>query len=219
MKMSEFEMKYIPIFKDGKRTLLSMPDEILGHLIKNLIRYSDGEELVTNDFGNQLTDLEKSSIEDTQADMIRRYDLAVENCRKNSINGSKGGRPKAKQKPTKSQTKANKKPNESQTKATNTNTNTNIKKTYGECANVYLTEEEHSKIVNEGLTGLIEELSLYIASKGDKYKSHYAVIKQWAMRRKREQAEKEKPKSNQFTQGVMSRDIDFTDLEKKLIKN
>jgi hypothetical protein len=93
-----------------------------------------------------------------------------------------------------------------------------LKKTYGECANVYLTDEEYSKIKDDGLTGLIEELSLYIASKGDKYRSHYAVIRQWANRRKKEQDAKV-IRPNQFTSGVQSRDIDFSDLEKKLVKN
>lgn len=93
------------------------------------------------------------------------------------------------------------------------------KRPYGECANVFLTDEEHQKIIDEGYAGLIEELSLYIASKGDKYKSHYAVIKQWANRRKKEQAEKTVSKPNQFTQGVMRTEIDFSDLEKRLIKN
>ena len=102
---------------------------------------------------------------------------------------------------------------------TNTYTNTNNKKQYGECANVLLTDEEHQKIIDEGYAGLIEELSLYIASKGDKYKSHYAVIKQWANRRKKEQAEKTVSKPNQFTQGVMRTEIDFSDLEKRLVKN
>lgn len=93
------------------------------------------------------------------------------------------------------------------------------KRPYGECANVLLTDEEHQKIIDEGYAGLIEELSLYIASKGDKYKSHYAVIKQWANRRKKEQEEKKVIRPNQFTDGVQSRDIDFSDLEKRLIKN
>lgn len=93
------------------------------------------------------------------------------------------------------------------------------KRPYGECANVFLTDEEHQKIINEGYAGLIEELSLYIASKGDKYKSHYAVIKQWANRRKKEQVEKTVSKPNQFTQGVMRTEIDFSDLEKRLVKN
>lgn len=93
------------------------------------------------------------------------------------------------------------------------------KRPYGECANVLLTDEEHQKIIDEGYAGLIEELSLYIASKGDKYKSHYAVIKQWANRRKKEQAEKTVSKPNQFTQGVMRTEIDFSDLEKRLVKN
>lgn len=185
--------------------------ERLGRLVQNLFRVDDGEEPI------HFPDDEALDVMSEILCARLERDLAMsEKQRLNRLG-------KTKQEPKKTK-KNQKKPNDNQKKPLLPITNnqlpiTNIKKTYGECANVYLTEEEHSKIVNDGLTGLIDELSFYIASKGDKYKSHYAVIKQWAMRRKREQAEKEKPKSNQFTQGVMSRDIDFTDLEKKLIKN
>lgn len=220
MKMNEFEMKYIPIYKgkESSERLEKLNDEDLGKVVRNLIRHLHGEDIIEydNELLNYLTE-----------DHIRRYEVARNYCVSRSENGKKGGRPKSTEKhteTTENHTKAHEsiqKPYETyeRRKTKDGRRKTETKRPYGECANVYLTEEEHSKIVNEGLTGLIEELSLYIASKGDKYKSHYAVIKQWALRRKREQAEKEKPKSNQFTQGVMSRDIDFTDLEKKLIKN
>jgi hypothetical protein len=121
--------------------------------------------------------------------------------------------------PNKRHENATKTPNKRPNTNTNTNTNTNIKRQYGECANVFLTDEEHDKIIAEGLAGLIDELSLYIASKGDKYKSHYAVIKQWANRRKKEADEKKVIRPNQFTEGVAKREIDFSALEKRLTKN
>lgn len=194
-----------------------MTDAEAGFLFKSMVKTFKGESITLPD--DRYLSLAVSKL-------CGRVKRECEISEKRSNSGKKGGAPVGnnnanKQKTSKKQAKDKQNSSKNKLQIPNTNIpNTNInKRPYGECANVYLTEEEHSKIVNEGLTGLIEELSLYIASKGDKYKSHYAVIKQWAMRRKREQAEKEKPKSNQFTQGVMSRDIDFADLEKKLIKN
>ena len=204
----------ITIHEEDYGRLLEMKKEDAGLILQNLIRTLNGEPVEIK--GDAYVDYFS---EVTCQKMMRFVELSERQAEK----GRKGGAPIGNT--NRKQPKNNPKTTQKQPKTnpytyTNTYTNTNKdKKTYGECANVYLTDEEHSKIVNDGLTGLIDELSFYIASKGDKYKSHYAVIKQWAMRRKREQAEKEKPKSNQFTQGVMSRDIDFTDLEKKLIKN
>lgn len=64
---------------------------------------------------------------------------------------------------------------------------------YGEYNNVLLTDEELEKLNNEfaDLDERIERLSEYIASKGTKYKSHYATIKSWA-RKETEQKPKEK---------------------------
>ena len=59
----------------------------------------------------------------------------------------------------------------------------NIKKEkYGQLENVALTVEEFEKLKAEypDYEERIERLSLYIGSKGDKYKSHYATIKNWA---------------------------------------
>lgn len=58
----------------------------------------------------------------------------------------------------------------------------NVKNIYGEYGNVFLTSDEFEKLV-EGFSDYkqrIEKLSEYIASKGDKYKSHYATIRMWA---------------------------------------
>ena len=90
-----------------------------------------------------------------------------------------------------------------------------LKRLYGECENVLLSDEEYQKVKDQGLEGLIEELSLYIAGTGKKYKSHYAVIRQWANRRKKEaKVIKETP----FNTGYSRRADDDYDLA-KLIKN
>ena len=59
-----------------------------------------------------------------------------------------------------------------------------------EFPNIKITQEEHQKLISlfgeEGTRDRIENLSLYIASKGDKYKSHYATILSWDKRDKKE---------------------------------
>ena len=70
-----------------------------------------------------------------------------------------------------------------QNEQTETETETEIKKEtknkYGEFNNVKLTDDEYSKL-KELYTNKLDEainiLSSYLASKGDKYKSHYAVL-------------------------------------------
>lgn len=61
----------------------------------------------------------------------------------------------------------------------------NKKDIYGELKNVYLTKEEYEKLkerFNSDTENRINRLSTYIASKGDKYKSHYATILSWAQK-------------------------------------
>ena len=60
----------------------------------------------------------------------------------------------------------------------------NKKKSYGEFNNVLLTDEEYAKLEKSNLLSYIETLSSYIASKGKKYKSHYATILSWSRRDK-----------------------------------
>ena len=66
-----------------------------------------------------------------------------------------------------------------------------IKKKYGEFKNVLLTEEEYHKLEKSNLLPYIEKLSSYIASKGKKYKSHYATILNWSRSDKKESIEPE----------------------------
>ena len=66
-----------------------------------------------------------------------------------------------------------------------------VKHKYGEYNNVLLTDKELAKLKAEYPTDWeirIERLSEYIASKGAKYKSHYATIRAWANRDKKQAA-------------------------------
>jgi len=60
------------------------------------------------------------------------------------------------------------------------------KKLYGEFLNVKLSDAEHQKLIEKfgeaEAKELIENCSAYLASKGDKYKDHYATIQNWARR-------------------------------------
>jgi hypothetical protein len=58
------------------------------------------------------------------------------------------------------------------------------KNVYGEFNNVKLSDDEYSKLEEKGLISMIEDLSYYINSKGDKYKSHYATILMWDKKNK-----------------------------------
>jgi len=82
------------------------------------------------------------------------------------------------------QTKLNK------TKLNKTKLNkTKLKSMYGQFQNVLLTDEEYAKLrekFNSSLDDMIERLSEGIASKGYKYKSHYATILSWDRKDKKE---------------------------------
>ena len=210
----------IILHEEYRERMKKFSPERLGKLVQNMFRVDDGEE--------PLTFPDDEALDVLSEVVCARLQRDIKNSDKQSRNGSKGGAPKGNQNARKQSeekpktTQKQPKNNPKQTPITNNQlpiTNKDIKRPYGECANVFLTDDEYAKITHEGLTGLIEELSLYIASKGDKYRSHYAVIKQWANRRKKEQAEKTSFKPNSFTQGVMRTEIDFSDLEKRLVKN
>ena len=66
----------------------------------------------------------------------------------------------------------------------------NNKKPYGELSNVLLTDVEYDKLTERfgkaGIEDRIAELSLALASKGYKYKSHYATVLSWDRRDKKE---------------------------------
>lgn len=78
-----------------------------------------------------------------------------------------------------------------------------VKHKYGEYNNVLLTDDELSKLKTEysDYEERIERLSSYIASKGAKYKSHYATIRNWA----RKDKQQEKPKNSSYAESVQNR--------------
>ena len=80
-----------------------------------------------------------------------------------------------------------------------------------------MTDNEYSKIKAKGFEDLIEELSLYMASKNKKYADHYMTILAWG--RKRDKESKPVIKMNQFTSGATHTTYYFKELEAKLIKN
>ena len=207
----------IIIHPEDFEDLLTMSAEEAGHIIQNVIKTFNGDDVVP------FADRYLTRVSNDMCGRVIRDKELSERQRNRAL-----GNQNAKKTPQKRQENAEKTPNNCPNTKTNTKTNTNNKRPYGECANVFLTDEEYKKIKDEGYAGLIEELSLYIESKGVKYKSHYATIRQWAKRRKQEQAEKKvgnfpspyagENSTNAFNR-FSQRDIDFSDLEKGLIKN
>lgn len=71
---------------------------------------------------------------------------------------------------------------ETKTETVNEAENSIKKNKYGELENVELTEKQYEQLKEKfpkSYKKCIDDLSYYIASKGDKYKSHYAVILSW----------------------------------------
>ena len=71
---------------------------------------------------------------------------------------------------------------ETEIKTVNEAENSIKKNKYGELENVELTEKQYEQLKEKfpkSYKKCIDDLSYYIASKGDKYKSHYAVILSW----------------------------------------
>lgn len=69
---------------------------------------------------------------------------------------------------------------------------------YGEYKNVLLSDAEYEKLQAEfpnDYAARIDALSAYMEAKGEKYKSHLAVIRNWA-RRDEEEKQKEQPKGS-----------------------
>uniref|UniRef100_A0A6H1ZHD1 DUF1376 domain-containing protein n=1 Tax=viral metagenome TaxID=1070528 RepID=A0A6H1ZHD1_9ZZZZ len=82
------------------------------------------------------------------------------------------------------------------------------KEKYGEFENVFLSDDEIKKLEEKhgehGKTDRIEKLSSYIASKGKKYKSHYATILTWD--RKNNPTPTVVPKKQQTVEDMYSND-------------
>lgn len=81
-------------------------------------------------------------------------------------------------------------------------TGENLKVSFGEFGKVKLTTEEHKKLIErmgeKNVSYIIAELDTYIASKGARYKSHYATLLNWARRKYQESHKKNNPKAVQL---------------------
>lgn len=207
--------------------LLSMKPEECGQIIHNMIRTFWGEE--TKKFDDRYMDFVSSTL---CGRVDRELKLYEKKSRAGQMGGLAGGAPTGNKNASKKQ--ANGKQKQSKNKADSKQKQSPIPDTlypipdkpikdiYGEAQNVLLTKEEYQKIKDKGLTELIEELSLYMASKKKTYADHYMTILAWGRRREKEN----KPESlsgvnakNQFNRFNQRTDYDFAALEKKLIKN
>ncbi len=75
-----------------------------------------------------------------------------------------------------------------------------LKNKYGEFENVLLSDEEYLKAqekYGEHLGNMIEKLSSYIKSKGDKYRDHYATFSSWVYKSVLEDRAKDENSKNQ----------------------
>ena len=80
---------------------------------------------------------------------------------------------------------------------------------YGEFKNVKLTKEEYAKLEKSNLLPYIEKLSSYIASKGKKYKSHYATILNWSRKEGKSRADVPDWFGKEYDIEPMDEDIEF----------
>ena len=101
---------------------------------------------------------------------------------------------------TKSEMKATQKRNESDTINKNDNNDKNDKKKREYAPSVFLSEEEYQKLITEIGDYLtkeyIKDLSLYLQSKGKRYKSHYATVLAW-YRRDEKQGKVKRPQDDE----------------------
>lgn len=211
----------IILHEEHREKMKKLSPDRLGKLVANMFRVDDGEEPL------EFPDDEALSILSEWVCSRLKWD--IENSDKQRNNGSKGGAPVGNQnarKTTQKQPKSTQKQPKNNPKQTSINnkqltiSNNNInKRPYGEFQNVYLTDEEYEKVKINGWLDLLEELSAYLDSKGDKYKNHYSALVSWNARRKKESGTIPfKPKEKQYQQ-LTKTEYDMDALERKLIKN
>lgn len=166
-----------------------LEDEQLGRLFRALFEKQLGNEVVlANDIKIAFNFINNQMVVDNQ-----KYKKKCETLKNNA---KKGGAPKGNQ-----NAKKQKQPNREKNNLNDNDNdneiiiNDNLKEknkkekiSFGEFKNVLLSEEELEKLKQRfsDYELRIEELSNYIASKGDRYKSHYATILNWARNEKKE---------------------------------
>ena len=200
--------------KDVRESLERMPYESVGRLLMAIMAYANDEDY---------TEIIK---DDASAYMYYptlqgHVDRMEENRIKAAGNGSKGGAPKGNTNASKNKQKQPKTSQNNQKLTPNLTipNHTNNKHIYGTAQNVFLSDDEYAKVKEKGYEELIEELSLYMASRNKKYANHYMTILAWGRKREKEKGDVKIIKPNQFTQGVQRTDYDFSELESRIVKN
>lgn len=200
--------------KDVRESLERMPYESVGRLLMAIMAYANDEDY---------TEIIK---DDASAYMYYptlqgHVDRMEENRIKAAGNGSKGGAPKGNTNASKNKQKQPKTSQNNQKLTPNLTipNHTNNKNIYGTAQNVFLSDDEYAKVKEKGYEELIEELSLYMASRNKKYANHYMTILAWGRKREKEKGDVKIIKPNQFTQGVQRTDYDFSELESRIVKN
>lgn len=205
------------VHQDVRESLSRMPFETVGRLLMAIIAYANDEdytEIIKDDPAAYMY------YPTLQGHIDRMEEARV----KQSVKGQLGGAPKGNQNARKTSKNNLKQPKTSKNNLKQTpnltlpNHTNNIKTIYGTAKNVLLTEDEYRKIKDRGYEELIEELSLYMASKNKKYADHYMTILAWGRRREKEKGS-QVVKMNQFTSGATNTAYDFAELESRLVKN
>lgn len=157
-------------WQDSKNGFLTIKR---GQCLTSLKRINERTGLTYQQIRTSLSKLEKS--EEINKQTTNRYSIIT-------INKYNDYQEINKQTTNKQQTNNNIKDNKDNKEIKETISNDIVKKRYGEFNNVLLTDEEYQKLKDKfyDYEEKIENLSYYLKSKGDKYKSHYATILNWS---------------------------------------
>lgn len=232
----------IILHEEYRERMKKLSSEELGDLVKNMFRVDDGiePETFSTDYLNLLNE--------TVCGRVARDIAKSDKQRANRLGKTKNNQTKTKKKPKKNQTITNEKPNDNQTKTPITNnqlpiTNNQYINSYVEEIVNFLNEKTGKRFqsrgeterlingrLNEGYT--IDDFKKVITIKCNEWKddpkySRYlqpsTLFAPSHFDEYLNQPEKvTKPtlvKPNQFTEGATSKGYDFSELEKKLIKN
>lgn len=166
--MAEGKKSFVA-YADWGGVFRALPDDVAGRLIKHIFAYVNDENPNTEDYViNALFEQIKSTLKrdlgkwESQREQRRNAGKASAEARRNKTNDRVTPANETKQNPT-----TPPKPE---------------KLKLGEFENVRLTEEEYIKAQDkygELLPAMIEKLSSYIKTKGNKYKDHYATFGSW----------------------------------------
>ena len=151
---------WFKMFVHNKPILDAAPDEAVGKAVKAIMAYCESGTMPEG--GEAMVQMLFYTLKIGVDESFNDYGKNVEN-------GRKGGRPKADPLPDQQEEAPKEEPKP-------------VKHKHGEYNNVLLTDEELTKLQAEfpDWKARIERLSVYMASKGTSYKSHYATIRAWA---------------------------------------